>query len=623
MEFLKKMSDNYWLIIPIITVVLYIQILTFEVSSSDDSLILIDNYSRISDFSGMFSEFGKNYPASTGYKPITMISYYINALISQSATYSYHILNLILHTFISILIFRVILLIGNNRESAFFGSLLFAVSPLIAGNLAQISSRSILLAAVLGLLALIYALKYFNREGSKYIWISGLFVLFAALSDFAGFSFGAVIILYSLVFHKEEFKENFNIIISPIISLVIIWLLLYLNVDFTSAGNIAVPESGVIAISGIYIIQDLFRLTGELPAKFLIPYGITTLPVFNSVMTIVGAGFILAVLVIIFTKFKKQTDISRLLTFGLVSFIIFLLFCIVNIENTYSTLSDYLVPMAYLPAFSIVIILSSLLTGFKLIKSGRLTGIAFLVVLSIYAFISFFNLKDYSNEVRFYESSFKSNPQNTALANQLIDSYLSAGLSGKITEISKSIDKSHENVVIFLKIGSYYYQNKNYESAIRYLNQANEIDNQNKRVLNLLFSSHYSLKDYESAQNILKPISGDTINFPEARWDLFNLYMESHNFQDAGEYGKSTFISDEDKLRALQIVENWSKVFFKKNDNVAVVKSMKTGLEIDPENAVILNYLYDTYIKIGKRDVAKEYEKRLMKIFKERIEGNN
>ena len=623
MNLLEKLAKNYYIALPVVVLVVYLRILTFDLTGFGDDVIILDNFERISNFSGIVSEFSKTYPGGDDYKPLTMVSFYLYAAFSGQSTYFYHFTNLIIHALVCIILFRFLVLLNFSKPASLIGALIFAVHPLIGGNIALISSRSNLLMLAFGLLAMLYCIKYFNSRASVNIWLSGLFVLLSMLSDFSGFAFSLLIITYSVVFHNREFKDNFNIIIAPLLSIVIIWFLLYLNVDFSGAGNIFNPESGIILISGVFINPEMFKLLPEIAWKFLLPFGISPLPFFSTLSIIIGIVVLSAFSILPFFIAKDNNSFKFSTIFGLLFLLFGVIFSAVTLTNISSELFDYLTRFTYLPFVGVVILISALLSEFNLNISNRIYNVGILIVFAMITYINFYNLDDYKSELSFIESASNINPENQKLKAELIEIYLKRGYIDKAVNINENIDKSDKNnAEIFLKIGDFYYKNKNYDDAILYLEQVRALDSLNKPNLNLLINSYFSKKDYDNATNLLASIADDTLKFAEARWDLFNMYIESQKFDKASEFGKKAFTSEEDILRALQMVESWSKVFFKEKDNVAVVKVMKTGLELDPDNVVILNYLYETYSSIGLKDKAREYDLRLKKIFNEQNKRN-
>ncbi len=624
MNFIEKISEKYFIVLPLIIFVLYLKLMTFNLVGFGDSIIIVDNYERISDFSNLVGEFSSTYPGTTDYKPLTMFSFYINAAFSGSNIYSYHVLNLILLSLTGIYIFKVSDKIFMNRSLSFLFSIIFLIHPLLAGANSLITSRSNILMLLFGVIALFNTVYYSDIKETRYLWQSGLYLLASMMSDFSGFAFLIIILVYHLLYNYRYLKENFNIIFAPILSVLIIWFLFFLNIEHDEGIHVSSLGNGSIQIAGLYINLDAFKSVLNIIGAFLIPIPtyLSTLPVNNPVFMYIGIAILLGLTTAYFVLNNNENFDKRIFWLGVGIIISGVLASVFGLTETQSNIYDYPIDSAYLPILGLLLIIASIMIGFNLSMTTKLSGIVVVILMTVLSFLSFFQLGNYATEIVFYESAHEKQSDNTDLTTKLIGIYIQGAYHEKLENINHKIDFSKsENSESGLSLSEYYYSMKEFDKAIKLLEQIRKHDNNNRKILNLLVNSYYSQNDYDKACEVLSGIASDTSKFPEARWDLFNMYLESKNFEKAIEFGKNSFKDEEEIKRALIIVENRSKIFFKENDNVSVVKSMKTGLELDPDNPYILNYLYDTYIKIGKVDRAKEYERRLRKIFDEQIDG--
>ncbi|MDT3740377.1 MAG: hypothetical protein RO257_12850 [Candidatus Kapabacteria bacterium] len=588
------------------------QLFTFDLTGFKDDLIIVNNFERISSFENIFSEFSQKYPGTEEFKPLTMMSFYVNALFAGQSTYIYHFTNILIHIFVCFLVLMLLRRLEFSEIESFIGSMIFAVHPLIAGNVAWIAGRNYLLMAAMGLLALIFFIDYFQSRTTRKIWLSGLFALLSVLSDSTGFAVIVIMIAYSITMKREELKENFNTISAPLLSVVIVWFLMYMNVQSISKSVSSGHNQNVIMLAGVFFDFRYFQLIPQLTGEFLLPFKLSVLPAYNLIYTLIGLAALIAGLA--YAKMKNLMSNDMLL--GLTFFAVAVISGAISLSPQKTEFSDYSQGLSYFAVIGLIILIISLLSRSGMNYSSRVFSAGFVIVLGIFSFLSFYHAKSYESENSFFEAAYKSNPQNTNISNTLIETYLKKGDVDKAERMVRNSDLNDaEKAGNYIRLGDYYYTGKYYEKAVSYLEKAVSADTNNKNALNLLVNSHYSLRNYEKAESLLLPIVSDTSKYPDARWDLFNIYLESQDFSTADDFASKTFVSDDDKLRALQMVDGWSKIYFKQNDNVAVVKTMKVGLAIDSNNAVILNYLYDTYSKIGMKQKAAEYERRLKQIF--------
>jgi hypothetical protein len=104
-------------------------------------------------------------PAVDTYRPIPVLTFFLNAAISGKKLWSYHLLNLFLHTGCVLLLFAFLRrwLGGGRLKAAALGSALFAVQPWLAEAHVWINGRSDPLALAFGLGA---ALVLLRREAT-------------------------------------------------------------------------------------------------------------------------------------------------------------------------------------------------------------------------------------------------------------------------------------------------------------------------------------------------------------------------------------------------------------------------------------------------------------------------
>ena len=130
-------------------------------------------------------------------RPILLWTLAVNNSLHKNKVFGFHLLNLMLHVFVCILIFVILVQTQNilyqpseglgkaSRLTAFFSALLFAVHPLNTDSVTYISSRSTVLATFFFLLTLFVFLKIFSPRKPQWRWpVSALMGLLAAAGMF-------------------------------------------------------------------------------------------------------------------------------------------------------------------------------------------------------------------------------------------------------------------------------------------------------------------------------------------------------------------------------------------------------------------------------------------------------
>jgi len=546
-----------------------------------------------------------------------MISYYLNALFSGQSLYSYYFLNIFIQIFLCIFLYKLFKLLLFNGIEAIIGTIIFLVHPLIVPSIVWIPGREYLLVSVFGILSFINYIHYFSDNSTYRLWISGLFILLSVLSGSSGFVFLFIMILYSFLYQKEKTKIYFSVITAPLISVIILWIALGINSGlFEQVSNsMILPNDYTININSFFLNFKNLLIFFQLVGEFIFPFQINIFPSFDLLHSIIGIAFISLIFVFNYLKAKDKR-----IYLGIGFIMIYSFINIIMIGKNSEIFSDYPLASSNIGLLGITIVILSVISNFKFDFSKRKYSIILVIIIGILSFISFYESENFKSSSYFYESAHGQFPTDNLISEKLLNSYLDNGRIKEAEElVEKSNSKPQSSTFLYIKLGEYFYLNKNYEKAIPNFKKAVSLDSNNINALNLLINSYHSIKEFEKASSLLLPLTKDSLKFPDARWDLFNIYIESKMYGNAEEFGVTNFKSDTDVIRALQIIDLWSKIFYKENDNVAVVKTMKIGLAIDKDNPVILNYLFDTYTKIGMKEKAREYEKKLMQIFNEQV----
>ncbi|MBT6144206.1 MAG: tetratricopeptide repeat protein, partial [Gemmatimonadetes bacterium] len=87
-------------------------------------------------------------PESAMYRPLLLTTYALNRLISAGDAWSYHLINVILHAASTIVVCRLLRLLGSSFGISVLAAVLFAVHPINSEAVAYVSSRSELLASL-------------------------------------------------------------------------------------------------------------------------------------------------------------------------------------------------------------------------------------------------------------------------------------------------------------------------------------------------------------------------------------------------------------------------------------------------------------------------------------------
>jgi tetratricopeptide (TPR) repeat protein len=103
------------------------------------------------------------------YRPLLAISFMFDYLLWHAKPFGYHLVNLLLHTLASVLLFLFLELLLKNRLISLFSSLVFSAHPIHTESVSFVSGRVDLLPLIFFLLSLIFFLKYTSRKSPSAI----------------------------------------------------------------------------------------------------------------------------------------------------------------------------------------------------------------------------------------------------------------------------------------------------------------------------------------------------------------------------------------------------------------------------------------------------------------------
>src|SRR5262249_45724899 len=115
--------------------------------------------------------------------PLTMLTLFINYLISGENAWSYHLFNLVLHLVNCLLVFRLAMSLSKgNRVIAFTTAILFGIHPVHVESVAWVSERKDVLYGLFFVAGLITYTKYVDSNSRRHYWLSILYFVLSLLS---------------------------------------------------------------------------------------------------------------------------------------------------------------------------------------------------------------------------------------------------------------------------------------------------------------------------------------------------------------------------------------------------------------------------------------------------------
>jgi protein O-mannosyl-transferase len=150
-----------------------------------------------------------------GVRPLLMLTYWANFLFSGRNTFSYHLLNLLLHAFAGVLVYFVLQQlcklegVENGNWLSFFGAGVFLLHPLQTESVDYIAGRSEVLCAVFILGGWLIFLQHFRNRISLPVSIAILlFGVGAILSKESGVCFFVILLATDLYWRRGTIVDT-------------------------------------------------------------------------------------------------------------------------------------------------------------------------------------------------------------------------------------------------------------------------------------------------------------------------------------------------------------------------------------------------------------------------------
>ncbi|OFX18169.1 MAG: hypothetical protein A2033_11700 [Bacteroidetes bacterium GWA2_31_9] len=322
-----KLTNKYIIAILIsITFITFFPSLKNDFVNWDDDIYVLQNPDiREISSASVSNMFSSEYVGL--YLPLTIFSYAINYSIGELNPFGYHLLNLILHIFSTIILYLLIKKLSSNISIAFFVALLFAIHPLRVESVVWISQRKDVLYVFFYLLSLLSFTNYlFSKTNNlKWYFASLIFFIISLFSKTSAVTLPLIILALAYYIDKSSIKKVFVKLIPYFLISLIFGIITYSVLK--TGGNIYKFEENYSLLDQIclgtysfifYIYKLVFPF--DLSPTYYFPLksnGWLPIPYYISVL-------VLIILIYLVYKFRKNKIIitgSLIYLFGIFFFL--------------------------------------------------------------------------------------------------------------------------------------------------------------------------------------------------------------------------------------------------------------------------------------------------------------
>jgi len=476
--------------------------------------------------SGIYDYWAGAAPYDRMYRPLQMLSYYIDYSLWGLSPAGFRFSNILLHLFNAILVFYLFNLLFRQKALAFSASLLFMVHPVQVSTVAYISARGDLLSAFFILACCILFLKFLLSDNSIFYFLSMLSAGLAFLSRENALLI--TIFLIPVIYasnrggHKLRYLRGFLILSAAYLAIRL--LIFGVSGLATHTGHI----QGVLSLINLLNIAWRYVLLLLWPADLRMFHSTAFInPTGTFILFLFLAG--LALLLTAIFKWQKIKAMPQVIIFGLAWFI-FAIIPVYYYFDAYPALGVALMAenWLYLPAIGFCIVTAYLCL---LNKRGRLIIYTWAIILGMLA-VS--NQVYWRNDVTFYKRALQFLPEDSIIQRNLVTAYIDAGdLPGAAKAIEVLERYYMDTPVVDLARGQYYFA----------CGQAKEALNYYQRIISKSFFSNYSISlCYAKLGDANKAIAFSQASFKQNPFfqknlrHLASLYSESGQLELAHKY---------------------------------------------------------------------------------------
>ena len=534
----------------------------------DDFDNVVNNtFIRDTNISGFFT---KNLIAGAGkvidwYRPVLLVSYSIDYSLWWLNPIGYHVTNILLHIFSTILIFIIVNKLFNKTRIAWGASTLFLIHPVQTEAVSYISGRADLLLVFFLLFSFYFLLSFHesvnHKKRTAFLVLSLVSFLIALFSKETAFVFPGILLLYGLTFteklDKPQIKKVFITTIPFILISALYSVLLLTIFNF----------SGIFSSAGENIFQRTLVFIKLLPEYWRIlvaPVGLHYRVVRNidagtGDLVVIFSLAILAVIIFSFFRVKKH---RKILLFGFGWFFLGI-FPASNIVIPINFLIGE--RWLYFPAIGLFItaafFLDALLQKFSKSKGAFFIIFLLIIYLTFFAIISADRNLDWKEEIVILTHTLKYAPDDARLHTDLAIAYAEKSEYEKaLIEFQKAVKLNPDDNNIYFNLGILYESMRNYEKALEAYERAIALNADSALVYNKLANLYVSAKRYDDAVTVLNKLQKI---LPDS-WKPYSLLGQVYELK--GEYVQARLsfekalaldpnnTSIQERLRALPVI---------------------------------------------------------------------
>ena len=397
------------------------------------------------------------------YQPISILSYSLEYYFYDLYPAGYHLTNLILHLFNSMLVLWLIFILSDDLAVSFIAAILFGIHPLHVESVAWISERKDVLYALFFLGAVISYFYYVKKDrAAKYYYFSLSLFLLALLSKAMAVTLPLTLLLIDYALYRKPDKSVFIEKI-PFFALSLIFGMVCVFSQYFN--KCTCPFSSILNVmfAGNNIMFYLSKIFWPVHLSPLYP-------------NIEGSAFLFYGLLFLFLVFLKRC--SRKIVFGAMLFFINILPVIplLLVADRYTYVAS--IGIFYIIGEGFVWLYKRSMPYVRAIRIFLLT--ALIVIVGVLMLLTWKRCAVWEDSVSLWNDVLLNYPASqTALKNRGAAYTNNGKIAEAIADFTKAIEVGPDNALIYTLRADAYREIGNFEQAINDYNKAIGLDPDN------------------------------------------------------------------------------------------------------------------------------------------------
>jgi tetratricopeptide (TPR) repeat protein len=290
-------NDPRWLfgVVALVSLLVYVPVVFYDFVWDDNRLVKNNSYLEETNPKEIFTkgfaynpELGKDEALIPYYRPLTVLSFFMERKEWNLSPAGYHLTNVILHSLATFLVCLLLFRLFGSAPGATVAGLFFGMNPAANSAIVWISGRNYLLAMVLLLFAAWLTLQDL-KANPLYTSLLGTSLLLAMLAHEAALVFVPVLLLW-VILNRRTFR--------PVVSWVIAILLVLGGYLLLRLAIARIPFPSGIVADALHQPLLLLNVYGQQVLRLLAPFGQHVIylaaPLSTpSVFTVLGILFLL------------------------------------------------------------------------------------------------------------------------------------------------------------------------------------------------------------------------------------------------------------------------------------------------------------------------------------------